>query len=104
MPARIHFDRVHHGMVVQIGYIIRFGSHHAGLRFHILDMPIGFVGEVLEFQRQFVMAITLGVIVVCHVLSQHEAIDDTPVAQSLRIIGNVVGFHLNVGAVGYIIF
>lgn len=104
MPTRIHLDRVHHGMIVQIGYVVRFGSHHSGFRFLVLDMPICIVGEVPEFQCQFVMAITLGVIVIFLVLSQHETVDDRPVAQSLGVVGYIVSFHLNVGAVGYAIF
>ena len=67
-------------------------------------MPICFIGEVFEFQCQLVVAVTLGVIVFFHVLSQHETIDDVPVAQSLGIVGYVVRMYFDVCTVRYGVF
>ena len=67
-------------------------------------MPVRLVREVFEFQCQLVVAVALGVIIMYHVLSQHETINDVPVTQSLGIVGDVVRMYLNVCTVRYVIF
>lgn len=91
-------------MIIQIGYIIGVGHFDTGLRFFVFDVPVHVVGVFVEFQCQFVVVVTLGVVVFIDVLAQHEAVNDITIAHSAVNIGNIVGFYFDVCAIGLLVF
>ena len=87
----------------QIGAFVSFELIHiviillGGIALFLFGMQL--MGDGLKK-----VAVALGVIIMYHVLSQHETINDVPVTQSLGIVGDVVRMYLNVCTVRYVIF
>ena len=69
---------------------------------HIVNAPVRLIGESVEMQRQFIMAVALGVIILHNVLSKHEAIGNVTHSRSLWICRLVIGIHLNIGGVWFL--
>ena len=91
-------------MIIQIGYIVRVGNFDTGFRFFVFDVPVHVVGIFVELQCQFVMVVTLGIIVVSDIFTQHEAVNNVTVAHPAVNIGNIVGFYFDVSTIGLLVF
>ena len=50
------------------------------------------------------MVVTLGIIVVSDIFTQHEAVNDVTVAHPAVNIGNIVGFYFDVSTIGLLVF
>ena len=98
------FKRKHHRVVVQIRNIIRIRHLKTGIRFFIADVPVYIIGIFIELQCQFVVVVTLGIVVGSDIFAQHETINDVTVTHTPQNIGTVVSFHFNVCAIRFLVF
>ena len=70
----------------------------------VFYVPVIIIGKIVEFQGQFVVVITLRIVVGGYILAKHEAIFYDSDSRTLRILRAVNRINLNVRTARFFIF
>ena len=103
MSFGIYFQGQRHGMVIEVGDVIRLGNQNVRVFLLVFYMPVRVVGEPVELQRQFIMIVAFRVVVCRGVFTQHEPVYDRAGSHPFRVDGAVIPLHLDIGAVRHVI-
>ena len=86
------------GMIIQIRDIKRIGQMYA-LGIVILYVPVGIIAVAVKPQSQLIVVIAFAVIIVRHILAEHESELDRTFRHIVVIVRLIVSGHLNISAV-----
>ena len=103
MRAGTYRHRQEHGVVVEVGDVV--GRYvQRGLGHAVGDVEVDIVGVAVEFHRELVVEVALGLVVGYDVFSEHEAVCDVAARHLSFCDGYVVAFYFHVGAPGTRVF
>ena len=99
-------DKTHRhldALIVEIRHEELRGSEAYGVFFYILDMPVDLVCGADEIHCEFIVLVSLAVVVVVYVLTEHEAVFDFAVRHLAGVIVDIVTLHFDICAARYIV-